>query len=130
MEVGQGALVQLGAGELGAGAAAGSCIGMLDLKRSLVADVVRFIALQKMPPKTPAAQDPAPAEAAPPPASAEDADKAADFAPVNMELPDIQSKFATLYTNLEKEQRARYICVLTTRRAYHSNQMRWPNAAS
>ena len=60
-----------------------------------------------MPPKTPAAQDPAPAEAAPSAAAADDADKNADFAPVNMELPDIQSKFATLYTNLEKEQRAR-----------------------
>jgi hypothetical protein len=60
-----------------------------------------------MPPKTPAVQDPTPTEAAPPAPSADDADKTADFAPVNMELPDIQSKFATLYTNLEKEQRAR-----------------------
>jgi hypothetical protein len=61
-----------------------------------------------MPPKTPAQPDPAPAEAAPSATAADDADKNADFAPVNMELPDIQSKFATLYTNLEKEQRARY----------------------
>jgi hypothetical protein len=60
-----------------------------------------------MPPKTPAPQDAAPAEAPPAVASADDADKNADFAPVNMELPDIQSKFAALYTNLEKEQRAR-----------------------
>ncbi len=58
-----------------------------------------------MPPKTPA-PEPAAAEAAPA-APADDADKNADFAPVSMELPDIQSKFATLYTNLEKEQRAR-----------------------
>ena len=61
-----------------------------------------------MPPKTPAPQDPAPVVEAAPVAPADDADKNADFAPVNMELPDIQSKFATLYTNLEKEQRARY----------------------
>ena len=59
----------------------------------------------RMPPK-PSAPEPAPVEAAPA-APADDADKTADFAPVNMELPDIQSKFATLYTNLEKEQRAR-----------------------
>lgn len=63
--------------------------------------------LLRMPPKTPAPQDAAPAEAPPAVASADDADKNADFAPVNMELPDIQSKFAALYTNLEKEQRAR-----------------------
>ncbi len=61
-----------------------------------------------MPPKTPASLDSAPAEAVPSAAPDDDADRTADFAPVNMELPDIQSKFATLYTNLEKEQRARF----------------------
>jgi hypothetical protein len=87
-----------------------------------------------MPPKTPGAQDPAPAEAAPLAVPADDADKSADFAPVNMELPDIQSKFATLYTNLEREQRARCnyefaLCFSLPSRSFVTIKMLWLPAA-
>jgi hypothetical protein len=84
-----------------------------------------------MPPKTPAPLDSAPAEAAAPAAAGDDADRTADFAPVNLELPDIQSKFATLYTNLEKEQRARCELVYSLTRLRAVRYRRLPaNAAA